>query len=182
MSLALLTWKKAAHLTFMVCDLWRGQGAWSYHHNDVRTPRGCFLLIYISLGWSLYMYHPPSPVGSSIYRCRLFPNHHNDSKRRRRDLSDDHIHITIISLFGFFAAVTCVSIGYYKRGSMRLQHLEQIQPSIEGRETTVLYGTHWSEMPVMWEVRADEYPKPTSKWEDLLVRPRFAASSVPIHS
>ena len=39
------------------------------------------------------MYHPPSPVGSSIYRCRLFPNHHNDSKRRRRDLSDDHIHI-----------------------------------------------------------------------------------------
>lgn len=87
----------------------------------------------------------------------------------------------IISFLGFFAAVTCVTLYYYKRGSRRLQRLEQIQWDTEGRETIPL-GTYWSERPVIWEVWADKYPKPTSKWEDLLVRPRFAAPFVPFHS
>lgn len=86
----------------------------------------------------------------------------------------------IISFLGFFAAVTCVTLYYYKRNNNRLERLEQ-QWGAEGRETVPL-GPHWSERPIIWEVWADKYPKPTSKWEDFLVRLRFAASSVSFRS
>jgi len=83
----------------------------------------------------------------------------------------------ILSFLGFFAAVTCVTMYYYKRGSGRLERLEQLQQASERRETLALAAR-----PAIWEVWADEHPKLTSTWNDLLVRLPFAASSIPFHS
>ena len=84
----------------------------------------------------------------------------------------------ILSFLGFFAAVTCVTMYYYKRGAGRLERLEQIQQASERRENLALGAR-----PAIWEVWADKHPKLTSKWNDLLVRLRFAASSfLPFHS
>lgn len=84
----------------------------------------------------------------------------------------------ILSFLGFFAAVTCVTMYYYKRGAGRLERLEQIQQASERRENIALGAR-----PAIWEVWADKHPKLTSKWNDLLVRLRFAASSfLPFHS
>ena len=79
----------------------------------------------------------------------------------------------ILSFLGFFAAVTCVTVYYYKRGAGRLERLEQIQQASERRETLALAAR-----PAIWEVWADKYPKLTSTWNDLLVRLPFAVSSL----
>jgi hypothetical protein len=89
------------------------------------------------------------------------------------------VFILIVSFLGFFAAVTCVTLYYYKRGARRLERSERIQQAAEGRKTL---GVHWSERPAIWEVWADKHPKPTSKWNDLLVCIRFAASPFSFHS
>lgn len=80
----------------------------------------------------------------------------------------------IISFLGFFAVVTCVTLYFYKRRTRRLEHIQQ---GTGGRGTLIL-GANWSERPAIWEVWADKHPKPTSTWDDLLVRLRFADSLV----
>ena len=84
----------------------------------------------------------------------------------------------IISFFAFFASVTCVSLYYYsKRDPRRLERLRQLEQAAQDMETMPIET--WAEMPTIWEVWADEHPKPTSEWEDFLVRPptlRFSRS------
>ena len=79
----------------------------------------------------------------------------------------------IISFFAFFAAVTCVTLYYYKRDPRRLQRLRQIEEA-EARDS-ITFGA-WEEAPAIWEVWADKHPKPTSEWEGLLVRLPFTCS------
>ena len=97
------------------------------------------------------------------------------------DIPTTTVFSLILSLFGFFATVTCISLYYYKKDSRRLQRLEPIQRATRARETASL-SAQWLEKPVIWEVQADRYPKPISKWEDLLVSFRFATFSVPFRS
>jgi len=111
-----------------------------------------------------------------------------------------------IALFGFLVVLVCMTLcykcydAYDESRRFRRSERERIQRTTEAREIVTAHGetelppsepevgfqpneTHCqSEKPVMWEVRADKYPEPTSKWEDLLVRLRFAPSSVPFHS
>lgn len=73
----------------------------------------------------------------------------------------------IISFFAFFASVTCVSLYYYsKRDPRRLERLRQLEQAAQDMETMPIET--WAEMPTIWEVWADEHPKPTSEWEDFL--------------
>ena len=81
----------------------------------------------------------------------------------------------ILSLFGFFTVVTGVALFYYRKDYRRLERLEAIQRAAESREIASLEA-RWLEKPVIWEVWADRYPKPTSKWEDFVVSFRFASS------
>ena len=96
------------------------------------------------------------------------------------DIPTTTIFSLILSLFGFFATVTSIALYYHRRDSRRLERLEFAQRATEGHEIT--FGAHWLEKPVIWDVWANRYPEPTSKWEDLLVGFRFTSSSVPFHS
>lgn len=96
------------------------------------------------------------------------------------DIPTTTIFSLILSLLGFFTVVTGATAFYYKRDSRRSERLELNQRGAEDRETTL--GAHWSERPAIWDVWVDKYPKPASKWEDLLVCLRFASPSVPFHS
>src|SRR5258708_1712932 len=86
----------------------------------------------------------------------------------------------IISFFAFFASVTCVTLYYYKRDPRRLQRLRQLENAVETREPVLLES--WAEAPIIWEVWADKHPKPTSNWNDLLVRLPFVSSPVLFNS
>lgn len=81
----------------------------------------------------------------------------------------------ILSLFGFFTMVTGVALFYYRKDYRRLERLEAIQRAAESREIASREA-RWLEKPVIWEVWADRYPKPTPKWEDFVVSLRFASS------
>lgn len=81
----------------------------------------------------------------------------------------------IISFFAFFASITCVTLYYYKRDPRRLERLRRLEQAFEASETIPLGVSE--EAPILWEVWADRHPKPTSKWEDLLVC--FLLSSLP---
>ena len=75
----------------------------------------------------------------------------------------------IVSFFAFFASVTCVTLYYYsKRDPRRLERLRQLEQAAQDMETMTMET--WVETPTIWEVWADGRPKPTSKWEDFLVR------------
>ena len=78
----------------------------------------------------------------------------------------------ILTLLCFFAAATGVTIFYFKKDSRRLSRSELLQQATEGDET-ISPKAHFR-TPEIWEVWADKYPKPTSKWEDLLVSLCFA--------
>jgi hypothetical protein len=132
---------------------------------------------------------PPSACYVLTLTCWVAPGPAKPSHQLNPKMSNNNtvggipatvIFTLIISFFAFFAAVTCVTLYYYKRDPRRLERLRRIEEEVEARDSITLGA--WEETPAIWEVWADKYPKPTSKWEELLVRLPFATSPVPFRS